>query len=120
TCESCIAWGGAARKLATWPPPSYAFDPDELRAATTPRTKLILLNSPHNPTGKVFGRAELEMIASIAVEHDLLVVTDEVYEHLVYDDGEHIPIATLPGMRDRTLSISSGGKTFSLTGWKIG
>ena len=99
--------------------PDYSFDPDALRRAITPRTKLVLLNSPHNPTGKVFTRAELELIAELAIAHDLLVVTDEVYEHLVYY-GEHVPLATLPGMRDRTVTISSGGKTFSFTGWKIG
>ena len=95
------------------------FDPAELRAAITPRTKLLLLNSPHNPTGKVFTRAELTLVAEVAQEHDLIVVTDEVYEHLVYD-GEHVPLATLPGMRDRTVTIGSGGKTFSFTGWKVG
>jgi N-succinyldiaminopimelate aminotransferase len=80
---------------------------------------LILLNSPHNPTGKVFDRDELQLVAELAQEHDLLVVTDEVYEHLVFE-GSHVPIATLPGMRDRTVTISSGGKTFSFTGWKVG
>jgi N-succinyldiaminopimelate aminotransferase len=84
-----------------------------------PRTRLLLLNSPHNPTGKVFSRVELETIARVCLEHDLLAVTDEVYEHLVYD-GEHIPLATLPGMWDRTITISSAAKTFSVTGWKIG
>jgi len=110
---------GATRRVVTLRAPDYGFDPDELRAAITPRTKLILLNTPHNPTGKVFGREELDEIARLAREHDLLVVTDEVYEHLVYE-GEHIPIATLPGMRERTITISSGGKTFSFTGWKVG
>jgi N-succinyldiaminopimelate aminotransferase len=90
-----------------------------LRAAITPRTKLLLLNSPHNPTGKVFSRAELQCIADLACEHDLVVVTDEVYEHLVFE-GAHVPIATLDGMRERTVTISSGGKTFSFTGWKVG
>ncbi|WP_117208878.1 pyridoxal phosphate-dependent aminotransferase [Allorhizocola rhizosphaerae] len=99
---------------------AFAFDPDELRAAITPRTKLILLNSPHNPTGKVFTRAELSLIAELCVAHDLIAVTDEVYEYLVYDGLAHIPLATLPGMADRTLTISSAGKTFSATGWKIG
>src|SRR5438105_957761 len=88
-------------------------------AAVSPRTRLLLLNSPHNPTGKVFNRAELEVVARLCVEHDLVAVTDEVYEHLVFD-GEHVPLSTLPGMRDRTLTISSGGKTFSFTGWKVG
>jgi N-succinyldiaminopimelate aminotransferase len=116
---ACIAMAGAQRRVVTLRPPDFAFDPNELRAAITPRTKLILLNSPHNPTGKVFARAELELVAALAQEHDLLVVTDEVYEHLVYV-GAHVPIATLPGMRDRTVTISSGAKTFSFTGWKIG
>lgn len=116
---ACIAMAGATRRVVTLRTPDYAFDPDELRTAITARTKLILLNSPHNPTGKVFSRSELTLIAEVAQEHDLLVVTDEVYEHLVYD-GEHIPLATLPGMRDRTITIGSGGKTFSFTGWKVG
>lgn len=98
----------------------YVFDPDEFRAAVTDRTKLILLNTPHNPTGKVFDRSELETVAELAQERDLVVVTDEVYEHLVFDDHEHVPLSTLPGMFDRTLTISSGGKTFHTTGWKIG
>ena len=98
----------------------WHFDADALRAAVTDRTKLILLNTPHNPTGKVFDRSELELIAAVAIEHDLIVVTDEVYEHLVFEGSEHIPLATLPGMFERTLTISSGGKTFHTTGWKIG
>ncbi|MDE0319818.1 pyridoxal phosphate-dependent aminotransferase [Candidatus Poriferisodalis multihospitum] len=114
-----ISMAGAVRKVVTLRPPDYGFDPDELAAAVTPRTRMLVLNSPHNPTGKVFSRAELEAIAEVAVERELLVVTDEVYEHLVFE-GEHIPIATLPGMADRTVTISSGGKTFAVTGWKIG
>ena len=98
----------------------WLFDAAALRAAISDRTKLILLNTPHNPTGKVFDRGELELIAEVATEHDLIVVTDEVYEHLVFDGSEHIPLATLPGMFDRTLTVSSGGKTFHTTGWKIG
>ncbi|WP_367281801.1 pyridoxal phosphate-dependent aminotransferase [Ilumatobacter sp.] len=98
----------------------YGFDRDEFAAACTDRTKLVLLNTPHNPTGKVFTRDELQFIADVAQERDLYVVTDEVYEHLVFSGAEHIPIATLPGMRERTMSISSGGKTFNTTGWKIG
>lgn len=97
----------------------WEFDPAELRAAITPRTKLLLINTPHNPTGKVLTRAESELIAAVAIEHDLVVVTDEVYEHLAYD-APHIPLATLPGMAERTLTISSGGKTFQCTGWKVG
>ncbi len=99
---------------------TYGFDPDELRSAITPRTKMILLNTPHNPTGKVFTRGELLAIAELACERDLVVVTDEVYEHLLFDGNEHVPMATLPGMAERTLTISSGGKTFHTTGWKIG
>ncbi|MDE0499567.1 MAG: pyridoxal phosphate-dependent aminotransferase [Acidimicrobiaceae bacterium] len=114
-----ISMAGAVRKVVTLRPPDYGFDPDELAAAVTPRTRMLVLNSPHNPTGKVFSRAELEAIAEVAIERDLIVVTDEVYEHLVFH-GEHIPIATLPGMADRTVTISSGGKTFAVTGWKIG
>jgi N-succinyldiaminopimelate aminotransferase len=98
----------------------FTFDPEGLRAAITPKTRLVLLNSPHNPTGKVFTREELSLIASLCVEHDLIAVTDEVYEHLVYDRAEHVPLATLPGMAERTLTISSAGKTFSTTGWKVG
>jgi N-succinyldiaminopimelate aminotransferase len=116
---ACIAMAGARRVPVTLRPPLFRPDLDALRDAITSRTRLILLNSPHNPTGMVATRAELSAIAELAVRHDLLVVTDEVYEHLVFD-GEHIPIATLPGMRERTVTISSGGKTFSFTGWKIG
>jgi aspartate/methionine/tyrosine aminotransferase len=91
-----------------------------LRAAITAQTRVILLNTPHNPTGKVFGRTELEFIASLAMEHDLLVVTDEVYDRILFDHAVHVPIATLPGMWERTITINSVGKTFSLTGWKVG
>ena len=100
--------------------PDWSFDPDELRAAIGPRTKGIMINTPANPSGKVFTRAELELIEEVARERDLIVVTDEVYEHLTFDGVEHISLATLPGMRERTLVISSGGKTFNTTGWKIG
>jgi N-succinyldiaminopimelate aminotransferase len=116
---ACIAMAGADRRVVTLRPPDYSFASDELRRVITPRTKLLLLNSPHNPTGKVFSVEELQLVAALAQEHNLLVVTDEVYEHLVFE-GAHVPIATLPGMRDRTVTISSGGKTFSFTGWKIG
>jgi len=116
---ACIALAGAARVPVTLRPPGFRPDLDALRAAITPRTRLILLNSPHNPTGAVFSRAELTAIADLAVEHDLLVITDEVYEHMVFD-GEHVPIVTLPGMAGRTVTISSAGKTFAFTGWKIG
>ena len=120
-----ITLAGAVRRPVTLrpgPDGRYAFDEGELRAAFGPRTRLVLLNSPHNPTGKVFTRDELTLIASLCQEHDVYAVTDEVYEHLVFTDaaGPHIPLATLPGMRERTLRISSAGKTFSCTGWKIG
>lgn len=100
--------------------PSLRPDIDALREAISPRTKVLLINSPHNPTGVVFTRAELEAIASIAIERDLIVISDEAYEHLWFDDHRHIPIATLPGMWDRTVTIGSGGKSFSFTGWKVG
>jgi N-succinyldiaminopimelate aminotransferase len=116
---ACIALAGAARVPVTLRPPGFRPDLDALRAAITPRTRLILLNTPHNPTGAVFSRAELTAIADLAVEHDLLVITDEVYEHMAFD-GEHVPIVTLPGMAGRTVTISSAGKTFAFTGWKIG
>lgn len=118
---ACIAMAGGVRVPVTLRPDgdTFTLDLDELRAAVTPRTRLILLNTPHNPTGTVLTRAELTAVAELAVERDLLVVTDEVYEHLVFD-GEHIPLATLPGMRGRTVTIGSAGKTFSFTGWKVG
>ncbi|MCK2217379.1 pyridoxal phosphate-dependent aminotransferase [Actinomadura sp. ATCC 31491] len=98
----------------------FTFDPGELRAAVTPRTRAILVNSPHNPTGTVFTREELEVIAGLCRERDLIAITDEVYEHLTFDGVAHVPLATLPGMRERTVMISSAGKTFSVTGWKTG
>jgi N-succinyldiaminopimelate aminotransferase len=116
---ACIAMAGAVRRPVTLRAPDYRFDPERLRAAITPKTRLLLLNTPHNPTGKVFDREELQLIADLCVEHDLVAVTDEVYEHLVFE-GEHVPLASLPGMRDRVVTISSAGKTFSFTGWKIG
>jgi N-succinyldiaminopimelate aminotransferase len=116
---ACVALAGGVRVPVTLRPPSFRPDLDALRAAITPRTRLILLNSPHNPTGSVFTRDELAEIAALARERDLLVVADEVYEHMVYS-GAHVPIGSLPGMRERTVSISSAGKTFSFTGWKIG
>lgn len=117
-----IAMAGGTRVPVTLRPRDRRFtlDLDELRDAVTDRTRLILLNTPHNPTGTVLTREELTAIAALAVERDLLVVTDEVYEHLVFDDAEHIPLATLPGMRERTVTIGSAGKTFSYTGWKVG
>ncbi|MFJ9027458.1 pyridoxal phosphate-dependent aminotransferase [Streptomyces sp. NPDC102274] len=116
---ACVAMAGAKRVPLTLRAPSFRPDLDELRAKITPRTRLLLLNTPHNPTGMVLTAEEESAIAALAVEHDLLVVTDEVYEHLVYE-GTHHPIASLPGMRERTVSISSAGKTFSFTGWKVG
>ncbi|MFE3549653.1 pyridoxal phosphate-dependent aminotransferase [Streptomyces kronopolitis] len=120
---ACIAMAGARRVPVTLRPDpeagSYRLDLDELRDAVTDRTRLILLNTPHNPTGTVLSAGELAEIARLAVERDLLVVTDEVYEHLVFE-GEHLPLASFPGMRERTVTISSAGKTFSFTGWKVG
>ncbi|HEY2214361.1 MAG TPA: aminotransferase class I/II-fold pyridoxal phosphate-dependent enzyme [Acidimicrobiales bacterium] len=116
---ACASMAGATVKLVRLHPPDWTFVAEELAAAIGPRTRLILLNTPHNPTGKVFSRAELGLIADLCLEHDLLAISDEVYEHLIFE-GEHVPLATLPGMRDRTVSISSGGKTFSFTGWKVG
>ncbi|MEW9549303.1 pyridoxal phosphate-dependent aminotransferase [Nonomuraea sp. NPDC050783] len=98
----------------------FTFDPAELRAAVTPRTRAVLVNSPHNPTGTVFTREELEVVAELCRERDLIAITDEVYEHLTFDGVAHVPLATLPGMRERTVMISSAGKTFSVTGWKTG
>ncbi|GAB1689348.1 pyridoxal phosphate-dependent aminotransferase [Krasilnikovia sp. M28-CT-15] len=120
-----ITLAGAVRRPVTLRPGAdgrYRFDEGELRAAFGPRTRLVLLNSPHNPTGKVFTAAELTLIANLCREHDVYAVTDEVYEHLVFTDATapHVPLATLPGMRERTLRISSAGKTFSCTGWKVG
>ncbi|GIM92699.1 pyridoxal phosphate-dependent aminotransferase [Paractinoplanes toevensis] len=120
-----ITLAGAVRRPVTLrpgPQGRYVFDEAELRAAFGPRTRLVLLNSPHNPTGKVFTRAELTLIADLCQEFDAYAVTDEVYEHLVFTDATepHTPLATLPGMRERTLRISSAGKTFSCTGWKVG
>ena len=120
---AAVAMAGAQRRvvgLVEGEDGRFGLDVDGLRAAVTPRTRAILVNSPHNPTGTVFTRAELEALAALCVEHDLIAITDEVYEHLVFDDAEHIPLATLPGMRERTVSISSAGKTFNCTGWKIG
>ncbi|MFJ1795032.1 pyridoxal phosphate-dependent aminotransferase [Kitasatospora griseola] len=116
---ACIAMAGAVRVPLTLRQPVFRPDLDELRSLITPRTRLLLINTPHNPTGTVLTPEELAAIAELAVEHDLLVITDEVYEHLVFD-GAHHPLAALPGMRERTVAISSAGKTFSFTGWKVG
>jgi N-succinyldiaminopimelate aminotransferase len=121
---ACIAMAGGRRVPVTLRAQEdegrFRLDLDELRDAVTDRTRLLLINTPHNPTGTVLTREELAAIAELAVERDLLVVTDEVYEHLVFDDAEHLPLATFPGMRERTVTISSSGKTFSFTGWKVG
>jgi N-succinyldiaminopimelate aminotransferase len=114
-----IQMAGGVRRPVTLREPDFRLPVDELRTAVSPRTTAILLNSPHNPTGTVLRRDELEAVAAIAVEHDLVVISDEVYEHLTFG-VPHIPMASLPGMRDRTLTISSGGKSFSVTGWKVG
>jgi N-succinyldiaminopimelate aminotransferase len=117
-----IALAGARRRVVTLRPgiAGWTFDAAELAAAVTPATKLILLNTPHNPTGKVFAAEELAVVADLARAHDLLVVADEVYEHITFDGRAHVPIATLPGMAERTVTIGSAGKTFSVTGWKVG
>jgi N-succinyldiaminopimelate aminotransferase len=115
-----IALAGAVRRTSVLRFPDYAVDEASLRAAFSSRTRLVLLNTPHNPTGKVFSRGELDLICALAREHDAWVVTDEVYEHLVFDGAGHVPVATLPDMSDRTITISSAGKTFSVTGWKVG
>lgn len=127
---ACIAMAGGTRVPVTLRPHEdthdgvvhrrFRLDLDELRDAVTDNTRLLLINTPHNPTGTVLTREELTAIAELAVERDLLVVTDEVYEHLVFDEAEHIPLATLPGMRGRTVTIGSAGKSFSFTGWKVG
>ncbi len=111
---------GAVRRPVTLRAPDFRLDVDELRAAVTDRTRFVLLNSPHNPTGTVLTRDELQAVADVALERDLVVITDEVYEHLVFDDHVHVPIATLPGMAERTLTLSSAGKSYSVTGWKVG
>ncbi|ATL65497.1 pyridoxal phosphate-dependent aminotransferase [Nocardia terpenica] len=119
---AAVALAGATRRTARLVPDGdgFALDLDSLRAAITPKTRMLLLNSPHNPTGTVLGRADLQAIADLAAEHDLLVLADEVYEHLTFDGHEHISISTLPGMFERTVVVSSAAKTFSVTGWKIG
>jgi aminotransferase len=111
---------GAERKLVKLHPPDWNFDSDELRRAFSPRTKAIVINTPNNPTGKVFSRDELLLIASLCQEFDALAITDEIYEHIIYDGHRHIPIMTLPGMRDRSILINSLSKTFSVTGWRVG
>ncbi len=118
--RAMIQFAGAVRRPVTLRAPEYRLEPDVLEAAVTDRTRVILLNSPHNPTGRVLDSGELAAVAAVAGRHDLVVVTDEVYEHLTFDEHTHTPIATLPGMFERTVTISSSGKTFSFTGWKVG
>lgn len=110
---------GATPVYVSLRPPDFRFDPDELRRAFSPRTRAIIVNSPNNPSGRVFSREELGVIASLCREHDVVAVTDEIYEHILYE-GEHVPIATLEGMADRTITISGASKTFSVTGWRVG
>ena len=117
-----VALAGAQRRVVTLERDGdrFGFDPQALRRAITAHTRVLVLNTPHNPSGTVFTPDELAAVAEAAIEHDLIVISDEVYEHLAFDGRTHVPIATLPGMRDRTITISSAGKTFSVTGWKIG
>ncbi len=115
----CII-SGAEPVFVPLEPPDFAFDPERLTKAVTPRTRAIIFNSPNNPTGKVFSRAELETIATLCREHNLLAITDEIYEHIVYDGLGHTPIATLPGMAERTVTISGISKSYSVTGWRVG
>jgi aspartate/methionine/tyrosine aminotransferase len=110
----------ATRVLVSLRPPDWTFDPDELRRAFSPRTKAIIINTPNNPTGRVFTRSELEFIAGLCQEFDALAITDEIYEHILYDGAEHIPMATLPGMRERSVIVNSMSKTYSVTGWRVG
>jgi N-succinyldiaminopimelate aminotransferase len=117
---ACIEMAGGVRRPVTLRAPDFRLDADALRAAVTDRTTTLLLNTPHNPTGAVLTPGELEVVAEVARDHDLVVITDEVYEHLLFDGRRHVPICTLPGMWDRTVTISSAGKTFSFTGWKVG
>jgi aminotransferase len=111
---------GAERRLVRLHPPDWTFDADDLRRAFNPRTKAIIVTNPHNPTGKVFSRVELAQIADLCREFDALAITDEIYEHILYDDATHVPLITLPGMRDRTILVNSLSKTFSVTGWRVG
>lgn len=115
-----LQMAGAVRRPVTLSAPDFRLDVDALRAAISDQTKFLLLNTPHNPTGTVFSREELQAVADLAIEHDVVVISDEVYEHLVFDDHRHVPIASLPGMFERTLTLSSVGKSWSLTGWKVG
>jgi len=115
-----VAMAGGTARPVRLRPPGWTWDPAELRAAFGPRTRAVVLNTPHNPTGKMFGREELEELAALCRAHDAVVVSDEVYSELTFDGARHLPIATLPGMRERTITVDSMGKTFSVTGWKVG
>ncbi|MFN8527284.1 MAG: aminotransferase class I/II-fold pyridoxal phosphate-dependent enzyme [Anaerolineae bacterium] len=115
-----LEWIGATPVFVPMHPPEWTLDADELRRAFTPKTKAILLNTPHNPSGRVYTREELQLIADLCIEHDVIAISDEVYEHLTFGSAPHIPIATLPGMFERTVTIGSAGKSFSATGWKVG
>ncbi|MDQ1267167.1 MAG: Aminotran 1 2 protein, partial [Bacteroidota bacterium] len=115
-----VLMAGGIPRYVTLHKPDFWFDFDEFESQISDKTKMIILNSPHNPTGKVFTRDELEFISLLAVKHNLIVLSDEVYEFITYDGAKHIPISSMPGMRDRTITVSSSGKTFSMTGWKVG
>jgi aspartate/methionine/tyrosine aminotransferase len=115
-----VAMAGGTARAVRLRPPRWTWDPAELRAAFGPRTRVVVLNTPHNPTGKMFGREELEELGALCRAHDAVVVSDEVYSELTFDGARHLPIATLPGMRERTITVDSMGKTFSVTGWKVG
>lgn len=117
--RASVAMAGAVERVVTLRPPHFAPDPDELAAVVGPRTRAVVVNTPHNPTGAVWGRDELEVVAAACREHDAVAISDDVYEHLVYD-GAHVPLASLPGMAERTVTISSAAKTYSVTGWKVG
>ncbi len=117
--RACVAMAGGVPRFVTLRAPDFRFDPSELRAAFSKRTRMVLVNTPHNPTGRVFAGDEMSQIAALCIEHDAICLTDEVYDRLVFD-GAHVPMATLPGMRARTVTMNSTGKSFSLTGWKIG
>jgi aspartate/methionine/tyrosine aminotransferase len=111
---------GAVARYVSLRPPDWSFDPAELERAFGPRTRAVIVNSPHNPTGKVFGPEELELIAALCRRHDALAITDEIYEHILYDGAVHVPLATLPGMGERTVTINGLSKTYSVTGWRVG
>ncbi len=118
--QASIIMAGGTIKPVTLKAPDFHFDENELKKAISSKTKMIIVNTPHNPTGKMFSKKELEIVAQLAIENDLYVLSDEVYEYLTFDDHKHIPIATLPQMKERTFTVSSAGKTLGLTGWKIG